>query len=201
MPRATAIALESLAVAVLGFGLAIVANWLSPRGLSLTRDYFPVPTLATHPATGPAPAAGSPASAGPATRARLVAHGLQAISREEALTLHRDPRRAQGLVVFIDAREERAYQAGHIPGALQFDHYRPEERLPALLPLCLSAERVIVYCNGGECEDSEFAAVMLRDAGVPAANLFIYVGGISDWTAHSLPVETGPGEGFAPAAP
>jgi rhodanese-related sulfurtransferase len=50
----------------------------------------------------------------------------------------------------------------------------------------------VVYCNGGECEDSEFAAIMLRDAGVPREMLFVFAGGIVEWKAAGLPVETGP---------
>jgi rhodanese-related sulfurtransferase len=51
--------------------------------------------------------------------------------------------------------------------------------------------KVVVYCNGGECEDSEFAAIMLRDAGVPREALFIYAGGITEWKAQRLPMEAG----------
>jgi rhodanese-related sulfurtransferase len=51
--------------------------------------------------------------------------------------------------------------------------------------------KVVVYCSGGECEDSEFAAIMLRDAGVPRDILFVYAGGILEWKATGLPVETG----------
>jgi rhodanese-related sulfurtransferase len=51
---------------------------------------------------------------------------------------------------------------------------------------------VVVYCTGGECEDSHFAAELLREAGVPATNLAVYRGGIAEWEAARLPIETGP---------
>ena len=62
--------------------------------------------------------------------------------------------------------------------------------MPTVLPMCLSAQKVVVYCNGGACEDSELAAVMLRDAGIPAGNILVYSGGISEWT-NGLPFEIG----------
>ena len=47
-------------------------------------------------------------------------------------------------------------------------------------------------CNGGTCEDSEFAALSLRDAGVPSNKLFVYIGGFAEWVTNGLPVELGP---------
>jgi rhodanese-related sulfurtransferase len=98
---------------------------------------------------------------------------------------------AQGLVLFVDARDDRHFQEGHIPGAHQLDHFRPENYLSAVLAVCTSAEKIVVYCNGGDCEDSEFTAIMLTQAGVPADRLFIYAGGISEWKQHGEPVELG----------
>ena len=94
-------------------------------------------------------------------------------------------------MIFIDARDDHHYASGHIPGAWQFHHYRAENYLPAVLPVCLTALQVVVYCTGGDCEDSEFAAIMLREAGVPRDALSVYAGGITEWTANGLPVETG----------
>jgi len=109
----------------------------------------------------------------------------------EVVQLFRDVRYEQGLVVFVDARDDAHYQAGHIPGAWQFNHYRAENYLDAVLPVCLNAQQVVVYCTGGECEDSEFAAIMLRDAGVPGEKLFVFTGGFTEWAGNKLPVETG----------
>jgi rhodanese-related sulfurtransferase len=48
-----------------------------------------------------------------------------------------------------------------------------------------------VYCTGGDCEDSEFTAIFLRDVGIPKEKLFVYGGGMTDWTTNGLPVEIG----------
>ena len=48
------------------------------------------------------------------------------------------------------------------------------------------------YCNGGECDDSEHAAIMLRDSlGIPKEKVFVYGGGIAEWTTNGLPIEVG----------
>src|SRR5881296_2609904 len=199
--------LEALSVAALGLAFALVANAISPRGLSLTRNYFPkagraaVNPRLTPPREGSntVTSAGGQASvsarstASVAVRDPVAAHlreeGLQPIDRKETEQLFRDPQFEQGLTVFVDARNDEHYQQGHIPGAYQFDRYYPEKHLMALLPVCLNATKVVVYCTGGSCEDSEFAALALKDAGVATDHLFVYVGGITDWSTNGLQVE------------
>lgn len=192
MRNAKAVVFEALLVAVLGLAFALAANALSPHGLRLSRNYFP--DAGTTPAatnSGAVTTISLSTNAPNATIQRLQQRGLQLISSNGVVELFRDPRYAQGLVVFIDARDDQHYAAGHIPGAWQFHHYRADDYLPTILPVCLTAMQVVVYCNGGECEDSEFAAIMLRDAGVPRETLFVYAGGIIEWKAGGLPVETG----------
>lgn len=196
MRNAKTLLLEATLVAAVGLVFALIANAISPRGLRLSRNYFPgseklsafIPAT-TNSSVKPANVAAiNPLEA---TLRRLEQRGLQLITSNAVAELFRDLRYEQGLVVLIDARDDQHYQAGHIPGAWQFDHYRAEHYLPTVLPLCLNAQKVVVYCNGGACEDSEFAAVMLRDAGVPRENVFVYAGGITEWTAGGWPVETG----------
>jgi len=164
--------------------MALIANQLSPRGLQLTRDYFP-PTKAPVVAA----AGGLTNSTNAAVTNRLLAKGLQTIARPAVEAMIRDVRYSQGHLLILDARNDQHYRAAHIPGALQFDHYRAEAHLASVIPACLAAEKIVIYCTGGNCEDSEFAALMLREAGIPNERLFIYEGGIADWTAARLPVE------------
>jgi rhodanese-related sulfurtransferase len=96
------------------------------------------------------------------------------------------------LVVFVDARDDQHYQEGHVPGAYQLDHYRPEKYLAPVLLVCQTAHQIVVYCNGGDCEDSEFTAITLRDAGILREKLLIYGGGLTEWLTNGLPVEIGP---------
>ncbi|MBE0541348.1 MAG: rhodanese-like domain-containing protein [Verrucomicrobia bacterium] len=189
---------ESLLLAVVGTALAFAANEISPRGLRLTTDYFPGAIQNSLPAGTTIPETPSPGHTNVALTtdeqllaARLQAKGLQLATSDQAAQLYRDPRYGQELIVFIDARNDWHYQQGHIPGAYQFDHYRAADYLATVLPVCQTAELVVVYCTGGDCEDSEFAAIFLRQAGIPAEKLLVYVGGMAEWTAKGLPVAIG----------
>ena len=77
------------------------------------------------------------------------------------------------------------------PGAYEFDPYHPEKYFPAVLPVCRAAEQIVVYCNGGDCDDSKTAALLLRDMGLTNRKIFVYGGGITEWTTNHQPVETG----------
>ena len=182
---------EALLVALAGIGFGLLANAVSPHGLRPGRDYFPRVQAVAQPASPTTAVAASPKDPEVATRQRLQQRGLQVGSSNEIVEIFRDPRYQQGLFVFVDARDDSHYQAGHVPGAWQFNHYRADEFLPTILPMCVAAQKVVVYCTGGSCEDSEFAALMLRDGGVPAENLYVYIGGMAEWTKNALPIETG----------
>jgi rhodanese-related sulfurtransferase len=192
--------LEALVVAAIGLAVALLANMISPRGLSLTRNYFPSSGTTHGKIDGGANSnvnAVVPATngAGQVARgivaARLKEKGLQPIDGREATQLFRDPQYELESIVFIDARDDRHYAEGHIPGAYQFDRYYPEKHLPAVLPVCLNATKIVVYCTGGDCEDSEFAALTLKDAGASLERIVVYAGGMTEWAANGLPVEIG----------
>ena len=186
---------EAALVAVIGAVLAFVANGLSPRGLLLTRDYFPgtKPALPTPAGTNVAGTASvqtnSPLEV---LAARLREHGLQLADSNQVAQLFADPRRSRDEVIFIDARDEEHYRAGHIPGAYLFDRFRPEDYLTNVVMPCLTAQEMVFYCNGGDCDDSEHAAIMLRDSmGLPKEKVFVYGGGCIEWMTNGLPVELG----------
>jgi rhodanese-related sulfurtransferase len=190
--------LEAALVAVMGAAFAFAANQISPRGLALARNYFPTGTNNTVRGVAIAGPPGSATDANPAapSSAQLLAmqmkeKGLQLIEGTRAVQLFHDSHFKAGVIVFIDARDESHYQEGHIPGAYEFDPYHPEKYFPTVLPVCRAAEQVVVYCSGGDCDDSESAALLLKDVGIPNRKLFIYGGGIAEWTNNRLPIETG----------
>src|SRR5256884_4832732 len=173
---------EALVVAALGLLVALAANLVSPRGLSLTRDYYPGAQGGGSPSGNGQTNSHHAAMDAGAVAARLRAKGLQPINGGETGELFRDPQYEQELIVFVDARDDRHYDEGHVPGAYQFDRYYPEKHLPTVLRPCLNALKVVVYCAGGNCEDSEFAALALKEAGVPSERLFVFAGGMTEWT-------------------
>ncbi len=183
-------------VLVAGIAFALIANFISPSGLTLRRDYFLTRTRS--PEAGSAlrssrSAGGTVAAALSLEQiaARLKARELQLVESNQVVALFRDPRHEQELVVFVDARNDRDYARGHVPGAYQLDHYHPEKFLASVLPVCQTADQIVVYCNGGGCEDSELAALTLSQAGISKTNLFIYAGGLREWATNGLPVELG----------
>jgi rhodanese-related sulfurtransferase len=190
------IVVEAAIVAVVGAGVALAANVLSPRGLTLSRDYFPKGTNTVPVTPKPVQPTASPVTTNEPSEAELLSErlrekGLQEAKRSQAETLFHDPRTQDGRIIFVDARDEDHYQEGHIPGAYELDPYHPEKELGTVLPICQAAEKVVVYCTGGDCEDSDTAAILLRDGGVPAQKLFVYGGGFTEWEDSHLPVETG----------
>jgi len=191
-----AVLLEAVAVGGIGLLLALAANALSPHGLDLTQNFFPGAGQ-TASANSKALTDAGTSSATNSGHMQMVAaqlrqQGLQAVEGNEAARLFHDPAHDTDQIVFVDARDDEHYQAGHIPGAYQFDHYHAERYFSTVLPVCQQAQQIIVYCNGGDCEDSKFAAIILRDsAGVTKEKLFVYTGGMTEWQASGLPVELG----------
>jgi len=183
--------LEALLVGAVGAVIAFGANALSPRGLKLAEDYFHGETLPVLRAkTNPADAFATGTNSDPVVT-RLKEKGLQVVNGQQAAALFLDPLYQQGAIIFIDARNDEHYQGGHIPGAYQFDNYHPENYMGTVFPLCQSAQKIVVYCAGGNCEDSQFAALTLRDAQIPIEKLFVYTGGMTEWTNRGNAVEVG----------
>jgi len=143
-------------------------------------------------ARGPAGAAdGAQAAADAAVSERLRQRGLQVVTHDEARALFEDPAYAAGAYVFVDARGDDAYRAGHVPGAVQFDRYHLDRHIESVQAACAGALKVIVYCIGVNCEDSEMAAQDLPAFGIDPRAVYVYVGGWTAWSAAGLPVETG----------
>jgi len=187
---------EALLVAVAGAAFAFAANALSSRGLALTRNYFPGNSRPALPSNGSAVHPGTTnasQSSAVAVTEHLHKQGLQVVDGNEALQLFHDPGFEQGSIIFIDARSDAEhYRKGHIPGAYQFDRIHPENSLAVVLPACQAAQKIVVYCDGGDCEESEFAALSLRnEMKVPGEKLFVYTGGINEWNQRGSPVEQG----------
>jgi rhodanese-related sulfurtransferase len=180
-PQKTKILLEGLLVAVVGLLLGLGANQVSPRGINLRADIFRVSETNT-------PVVKQP---GRSPREAIEAKGFRFAESNLVYQLFQDPRYGMELVVFIDARDDKHYQEGHIPGAYQLDPYYLEKYLLGVLPACMTAEQIVFYCNGGDCEDSLFAAMAVADQRIPKDKLYIYGGGMTEWSANGWPVETG----------
>ena len=200
---------ELLLVVALGVGFGLLANWGSARGVDITRNYFPpLKPPATQPSpvkptkpddtattTEPAPTqVDAPAQTDERTKVweAVEALGIVPITHDQAVAAYNDVMYEVGLTIFVDARDDDHYQEGHIPKAYQLDRFRPEQ-FQATVEAALdpNVQTVIVYCGGGDCEDSKFAAQYLLEQGVNPANVQVYVGGMNAWKAANQPRETG----------
>ena len=118
-------------------------------------------------------------------------HPYHDMTFDEAADIYEDPDTELGVYVFIDARNDDAFAEGHIPGALQCDRYRIEDYIDEVMEAAIQAEKVIVYCNGGDCPDSKALCGELIERGIPYDHVFLYSGGWEEWIANTMPYDEG----------
>ncbi len=85
-------------------------------------------------------------------------------------------------VIWVDARSEAEYAAGHAPDALFYDQGDPAGSIADILERWLQAPRVIViYCADAGCGTSRQIAEELR-RDLPDAEIYSLKGGWSAWS-------------------
>lgn len=89
----------------------------------------------------------------------------------------------KGSAVFVDARESDFFEEGHIPGAVNLSVSGMAKALPAGMPSDKSAS-LIVYCSGGDCEDSGIVARALLKRGY--RDVAVFTGGWEEWSAAGI---------------
>ncbi len=174
---------------VLASAVALAAN--AKRGknsIDLDRKYFGVESPAPEP-NQPRPTTdpNSTTSTGEEHKFPFRVMDIQGI--KEAVG---DARLQTGEIVIVDARADEPFQAGRVPGSIQFDYYRAEYYLDTVLPRIMAAQQVIVYCNGGACEDSILTCNHFVSLGIPEGHLCLFKDGWEAWKKSGLPIETGP---------
>lgn len=99
----------------------------------------------------------------------------------------------QAKTPFLDARRRTEYQSGHIAGAWNASVWEDdlEARLTEFEALAQpdSSAPLVLYCSGGDCEDSHLLATKLTSLGY--RNLLIYRAGYPDWSTQGRPVRKG----------
>lgn len=152
-----------------------------------------VPAPAASAAPNAAPTlvpAGAPAAAGNATGKTYAPHPDRAsveIGTDDAQQLFREKR------LFLDARRTTVYADGHIPGARSFPIWESDiaDRVKAFYEEGLDQNApIVIYCSGGDCEDSHMLAEKLYMVGFN--NLLVYKDGFPGWQKRGLPSVKGP---------
>jgi rhodanese-related sulfurtransferase len=99
---------------------------------------------------------------------------------------------AQGVLV-IDARRTKDYEAGHVFGARNISPWEGDAdvKITALVNEGRDgAVPVVVYCSGGDCEDSHMLATRVYGGGFN--NLLVYKDGWPDWVKRGGKSASGP---------
>jgi rhodanese-related sulfurtransferase len=94
--------------------------------------------------------------------------------------------------LFLDARRTSVYRDGHIAGARPFSVWEADvdDKVKALFAEGLDQSApVVIYCSGGDCEDSHMLGQKLYMAGFD--NVLVYKDGFPDWEKRGLPVTKG----------
>lgn len=191
--------LEAIILGVIGVALGFGVNAVRGSGaVDPTRDYFNIgerPVAETGSPTTP----GSPATVvSDRTGDRAdepdkppPKHPYQVLAFDKIVEIFEDPSTEMGANVFIDSRSRELYEDGHILGAIHADHYHIEEYVDHVLATVEGADRVIVYCEGGDCEDSIFMCTDLIELDVPFDVVYLYPGGWKEWIDNDMPIVMG----------
>ena len=154
---------------VVALTLSLLNIGLNPEALSLKKNYAPNTITGTP-----------------------IQHEFSKVTAEEISDYLELLYEDEAYVVILDSRRKSSYEDGHIPGAYLANHYRQEKYIPDLKDILEKAPIVIVYCNGGNCEDSIFLARdLVYKHNIPSEAIHIYEGGIAEWKKLNLPIKKG----------
>jgi len=178
--------LEALVFLAVVCVVAFTVNAQRSDGLDLGRNYFGTRQGPPEP-SAPAPPAKRPVENHGQAGTHMADHGFQTVSLEEAFEYYE---RGDTSILFVDARDDAHFEQCRVPNAVQFDYYRPDDYVDKVIAFAEEAEVVILYCNGGTCEDSLLAAQYLTseiDSPIDFDKVYVFEGGIQNWTTAGLP--------------
>jgi rhodanese-related sulfurtransferase len=170
---------------------AAVSNALAgpQRKLRWVGAYTEAAPRPVGPAATP-PAAAAPAASAADTGKAFPPHPDKAwleISGDAAADLF-----ARKTVPFLDARRTSVYAQGHVAGARPVSVWEADvdDKVKAFFDEGRDQSApVVVYCSGGDCEDSHMLAERLYKVGFD--NVLVYKDGFPDWQRRGLPVTSG----------
>jgi rhodanese-related sulfurtransferase len=170
MKRAIA---QAAVLVIIGVTVSLIFNTFSANGIDLFRKPVDAPVYDN--------GGEDPIGTDPAAR-----DGIYHISLEELREM------IDAGYPVLDARTSDEYEAGHIPGAILCDYFEMGRYFETVLPRLNREERIGLYCSGPSCDDSEMLAKELYTIGY--TKLFVFSGGIEEWTEAGLELERGPEE-------
>ena len=103
---------------------------------------------------------------------------MNAVSREQLRALLAD-----GAVVLVEALPQQAFEAEHIPGAVNVAGDLTEQQATVIAPD--KTATVVTYCTGPGCQRSKVTAAAFVRYGY--TDVRVYEGGKTDWAQAGLP--------------
>ncbi len=92
-----------------------------------------------------------------------------------------------GNIIIVDARERVFYEKGHIKSAINIPYNEFEIYPEIFLNLLKKDKDIIIYCEGGYCEESFIVAEFILKYGFK--NIYVYIDGYPEWEKRGLPRE------------
>jgi rhodanese-related sulfurtransferase len=145
--------------------LAMVVNFLSPKGIALVGQWDTSKGVIT---------------ASPAGPEESKPEEIDSVARAKEIF-------DNGKVLFVDARSQDNYEDGHISGAVSLPVGQFDEQVESFLDRHPPDTRIVTYCSGRTCEDSHNLARLLVDVGFTHVSVFI--DGFPGWEAQGFPIE------------
>jgi rhodanese-related sulfurtransferase len=181
---------------------AVTATVVTPPATATTATAVPTTTTIVVPTATVAPKTTTTATVPPAPPpptpkkpdvARFVVHPDKAyveIKYDDVKALH------DSGALFLDARRTSVYEQGHVAGARPYSVWESDidDKVRKLFDErgdpAQQAQPIVIYCSGGDCEDSHMLAQKLW--GIQFNNVYVYKDGYPDWVAHRGAAHTGP---------
>ncbi len=108
-------------------------------------------------------------------------HLIQEPLRSDEVSMQTIEERWQGRVLWIDARPQEHYDAGHVPEALLLNEQKFDDQLFNYLDtLQTNTKPIVIYCGGAKCDASRHVLERLKQT-LPIENAFVLKGGWSAW--------------------
>lgn len=182
---------DAVALVALSVVAAVVSNLAAgpERKLRWVGEYSSPSAAAQEPpapASAPAPAVTAPAGeSGKAFPPHPDKPWLEVSGDDVALL------RDRGALI-LDARRSSVYREGHIAGARSLSVWEADadDKVRGIFAEGRDQSApVVVYCSGGECEDSHMLAEKLYKVGFD--DVLVYKDGFPDWQKRNLPISKG----------
>ncbi len=161
--RRRALTLDTLLLIFTSFLIALVANAVSPVGISWSTPQGIMDTTVDE---------------------QVAERGLQSVNLAEAVEIVND-----GEYLIFDARSHDSFTKGHLPGAMSLPLKEVIDNIPQYLPLLVPDQPVMVYCSGRSCDDSIGIAEILKQHG--SVRITVFTGGYSEWVEAGYEIEAG----------